>query len=108
MDVLAVGPEIENRVPDDLARAVIRDIAATPRLEHVYAQRREPLRSRNDVASCAPVPDADGEHVWVFEHDERVRNGSCPALLDQLTLQFQRFAVRHAAHTANLQRPRHT
>ena len=34
MDVAPIGTEIENRIPDELARAVVRHVAAAVGLEH--------------------------------------------------------------------------
>ena len=78
-DVLPdVGPvgEIDDRVADDLARAVVGDVAAPVGLVQLEPVAREPLRRGDDVTAVrAP---ADGEHRRVLHEEEVVGGGRAP------------------------------
>ena len=51
--VAAVGPQIEDRIADDLAGPVIRHVAAAAGLVHRDAELGEPVVGRDDVRAAA-------------------------------------------------------
>jgi hypothetical protein len=108
MDVLTIGLEVDDRIADQLARAVIRDVTATTGLEHGHAQFVEAFRCGEDVGPAAALADAEGEHMWVLEQEQRVRNVAGLALLHERTLHLQRFVIGHTAEATNVERPQIT
>ena len=94
MHVAAIGIEIEDRIADELARPVIRHVAAASGLEHVDAERRQSIRRCEDVRA-AVLLDADRQDVGMLQQQQRVGNAIGLALLDQPALQLEPVRVRN-------------
>ena len=52
--VAPVGPQVDDRVADDLSGPVIGDVAAAARLVHLDPPRREQIRRRQSDATWLP------------------------------------------------------
>ena len=59
MDVPAVGIQVDDRIPDDLAGSVISHVAATSSLEYLDAARRKRVIGREDMPAAAIPADAE-------------------------------------------------
>src|SRR5687768_10265201 len=70
MQVLPVSLEIENRVADQLPRAMERDVAAALDLEQLHALRREELGGRDQVRGLGGAP--EGDHGRVLDEEEDI------------------------------------
>ena len=90
MHVAAVGPQIEDRIADDLAGPVIRHVAAAAGLEHFDAARRQLIWRREDVRARRRRFDAERQHVRMLQQQQRVGNAVGASVLDQRALQSQR------------------
>ncbi len=103
MDIAAIGIEIDDRIADELAGAVVGHIAAASCLEHFDAELGEPLWRRHDIAAAVFLH-TNGDDVRVLEEKQRVGNALGLAILDQNTLQLERVRVRHDTEPSDLER----
>lgn len=94
VDVLSIGFQIDNRITDDLSRAVVGDVAAATGFVHLDAARREKVGISEDVRSTAVAANAERQDVRVLDEQELVVNCSRLALVDERALQRQRLGVR--------------
>ena len=70
MNVFAIGAEIDDRIADDLAQAVISHFAAAIRLKDSYIARLQLLFVEQDRGVVAATANRQG--VWVFEQKKCV------------------------------------
>src|ERR1017187_2110943 len=87
-------PQVEDRVAHQLARAVVRHIAAAVDGVERNARARQRRIAGQQVLHAPVAPQRD--HVGVFEQQELVRNAALLAGGHELPLQFERLAVIHA------------
>jgi hypothetical protein len=102
MDVAPVGPEIKDWIPDNLARSVVRDVAAPAGFVHVNATLGERFRTGQDVRAAAVASHPEGQDVRVLEKQQNV---ACPpglTVCHERPLQAERFGVRHRSQPANV------
>jgi hypothetical protein len=104
--VAPIRPQVEDRVTDELARAVIGDVAAASCFEDGHALRGQRFRRRHDVRGFAAGLDAEGDDGRVFEQKQRVGDRSGPALVDQSRLQIQALAVVETPEAPHVERAR--
>jgi hypothetical protein len=91
--VAAVGFQIEDRITDELTRAVERDVAAAAGLEERDTFRRERVGRLEHVRSVVPCLRAERDDGWMFEEQQLVGNAPLLALLDERVLQIERRLV---------------
>jgi hypothetical protein len=84
---------------------VIRHIAPAAGLVYANTTCGEHVGRRHDVRPPAALPNAERQDMRMLEQEERVRNSVCPALVDERTLQLQRFAIWHPAKPTNVEWP---
>ena len=94
-------------IADDLAGAVIGDVAAAAGFVHLDAARRERLRRRQDVRAAAVAADAEREDGRMLDEQQQVADAAGAPLLDQRALQRQRLGVRHEAEATDVERAHH-
>ena len=105
MHVAAIRIEIENRIADQLARPVIRHVAAAAGLEHVDAERRQSIGRGQDVRTAVFL-DANGEDVRMLQEQQRIGNAIGLALVDQPALQLEPVRVGNEPEPPHLERTR--
>ena len=106
MHVASIRTQIDDWVPDDLPRAVIRHIAAATGLVNSDAKRREPIAGRDDVGAPAVALHAKRNHRWVLQQQEQIGDALGSPLFDEMPL--QRDPSRTIVARAPCQRdPRH-
>ena len=103
MDVLSIRLEIEDRVGDQLPRAVIRDIAAASGLDDLDSTGGQCLGGGDDVSPGLGELHAERDHVGMFEQQQRVGDAPRAPVFDEGLLQVERFAVRDQAEAADQQ-----
>ena len=91
--VEAVGPQIEDRIADELTRAVERHVSASARFEKLDTVSFERLRSREHVRAIVAGPDSERDDRRVLEQEELIGNPVGLPFLDELLLEFQRLGV---------------
>src|SRR6185436_12046613 len=106
MDVATVGPQIEDRVADELTRPVVRDVAAAAGLGNRVAFGRQELRRRNDVRVLAACLDAKCDDRWMLEQQQGVADRTAAAFFDKPRLQFQTRTVLDEPQPANVETAR--
>ena len=87
MNVFAVLFQVKNGITNQLARPVKRDLSTTTNAMDRHLTRVEQI--------SLVAPPAQGEHGWVFEQNESVRNLSRYPLFDQGRLPCQGGSVVH-------------
>jgi hypothetical protein len=92
VQVAAVRLEVEDRIADELAGTVVRDVAAAAGLEDVDAE--QPLLSASSMRTCSGAGRAERDDVRVLEQEQRVAGSRPPAPGDELLLQLERLGVR--------------
>src|SRR5262249_20420979 len=102
MHVATVGIQVEDWVPDELARAVIGHVPSATGVVHLDARHRQRLRGGDDVIARPACLDAEGDDGRMFEEQERVRYPPGPSSLDEILLQIEGFAVTNDAKTADI------
>jgi hypothetical protein len=90
-----VAAEVEDGVADELAGAVIGDVATAVDLVDFDAALGEELVGREDIGAAGVA--AEGEDRRVFEEEERVADGSRFACGYDLGLDAEAFGVGDAA-----------
>jgi hypothetical protein len=93
--VREVAAEIEDGVADELAGAVIGDLAAAIGLVDLDTFTCEQLVARENVRSCGIA--AEREDGSMFHQEQRVADRSDLACGDDLVLKAQAFGVWNAA-----------
>src|SRR5436190_14827872 len=101
--VAAFGLEVEDRIADELTRAVIRHVAAAAGLEQADALRGERLGRLEHVRQIVARLDAERDDVGVLEEQQRVGDLSALALLDERLLQREAVLVADQAETLYIQ-----
>src|SRR5688572_26856213 len=86
MHIAPIRIQVEDRIADELAGAVVRDVAAAARLEYRNAGGRERSFTGDDVRALAAGLDAERDDRRMFEQQQRVANRAAAALLDELLL----------------------
>jgi len=81
MHVAPVGGKVEDRIADELARSVVRDVAAAAGLEDLEALRLQRRLREEDVLGARVAP--KGEYGIVLEQEERIRDPARLALRDE-------------------------
>ena len=104
MDVAAIDRQFEDGIADELARAVISDVAAAAGLEEPHALLRERFRGFEDIRAGVVIAGAERDDGRVFEEQELIRNPPLLSRLDQLPLQIERLLVTDDAEPADFQR----
>ena len=95
VDIPPVRGEIEDRIADRLAGAVIGDVAPPPAFEDLEAPGRKCLRGEEEMVSAGVAPER--EDRFVFEEEERVGDRRRLALRHQGVLDLEGAGVRHEA-----------
>jgi len=72
MNVTAIGPQIDDRVPHDLTGAVVGHVAAPSGFVGLDAQFGQALRRGEDVRPALAGFHPEGQHVRVLEKQQRV------------------------------------
>ena len=67
MHVTTVRVEVDDRVADQLAGSVIRDIAAAWRLDDVHTASCQLIRRREDVVPAMTRADPERDHVRMLQ-----------------------------------------
>src|SRR4051794_7537373 len=106
MDIAPVGPQIEDWIADELTGAVIGDIAAAARLEHVDAAGGQNISRGENVRAAAIAAYAERQHMRVLEQQQRIGDAPGAAIFDERTLKVERLAIRHRSETADVENPR--
>src|SRR5712691_104061 len=73
MDVLPIGPQVDDRITDDLSGAVIGHVAAPTGLVDLDPELGEPGRRGNDVRARVVSLDAERDHRGMLEQQQDVR-----------------------------------
>ena len=103
MYVTSIGPEIEDRITNDLAGAVIGDISAATSLVDCNPEGGKPLVRRDDIATRDLAANTERDDRRVLEEEKKIGNAVCPALFDELALQRKCLVVRHHAETTDFE-----
>ena len=106
MGVHAIGLEVEDRIADELTRAVVGDVAATPGLEQRDAPVAQLVVGREYVLARLAHLHAEGDHRRVLQEEQGVADGAGLARGHQVGLQRERGLVRHETGARHLE-PRH-
>src|SRR5208282_3636986 len=91
--------QIENRIPDDLPGAMIRDIAAPVRRLKFHIHLREKAITRAQMFHFAIA--AERDYVWVLAKKQHVRHGAALPRIHQSVLQFERSCVANEPRVDN-------
>jgi hypothetical protein len=67
MNVATVWPQVQNRVPDELPRAVIGDVAAATGFKDLNAFSREFVLGGENVRPIVSCFDAEGDDRWMLQ-----------------------------------------
>ena len=102
--VAAIGLQVDDRVADDLAGAVVGDVAAAAGLVHLDAARGQRLGGRENVRSAAVAAHAERQDVRMLDEQQQIADAARAPLLDERALQRQRVGVRHEAEPPDLER----
>ena len=102
MHVAAIRFEVDDRIADDLTRAVIRHIAATACLADFDPARGECFGRREDVRPPAIASGTERQHVRMLDEQQQIPNPIRLFVCDELALARQRIHVRHDTEAANL------
>ncbi len=92
---VAEAAEIEDGVADELAGAVIGDVAATVDLVEGYAAAGKELVGGEDVGAAGVT--AEGENGRMLEQEQDVFDAALEAEVNELRLQPEACVIRHAA-----------
>jgi hypothetical protein len=103
MHVAPIRIEVDDRVSDHLAGAVIRHVAAAAGFEYLDAPRRELIRRGDDVRP-AVLLDADRDHVRMLQQQQGVGDAVGFAILDERALQVERVGVGNETEPPHLER----
>src|SRR5262249_189384 len=95
--VLAIRLEVDDRVSDDLPRAVIRDVAAASRLEDVDAQRFQMIVRGDDIRAAPVALDAQRDDARMLQEDPQVRPPGPAGLFGERALHRERVGVGNDA-----------
>lgn len=74
MDVASIGPKIEDRVPDQLTRPVIGDVASSARFNYLNALSFERVRRRDNVSAIVTSLHAERDDSRMFEEKQLIRD----------------------------------
>jgi hypothetical protein len=99
MDVASIRTQVQNRISDDLSRAVIRHVTASARLVQLDSTRHKLLLAPGHVRP-AVAPDAKRDDRRVLQKKEKVRNATGASLLNKRFLEFERVAVGNYSEAA--------
>ncbi len=99
--VRQVAAQVEDGIADELAGAVVRDLAATVGLVDLDAFAREQFVAGDNVRSCGIA--AERENRWVLHEEQGVTDGAGLARGDDLVLEAQAFGVGDAAELEQMQ-----
>lgn len=97
MYVAPIGTQVEDRIPDDLPWAVIRDVAATPGLVNLYAARGQQRSGGHNMRPPTVAFDADSDDRRVLEQKEKVGNMATAPLFDERPLKIKGLLIRDTA-----------
>ena len=101
----AVRAKVEDRVGDQLAGAVVGDVAAAPGLVERDAELLEPGGGGDDIGSGRVAAGAERDDVGVLEEQQHVVHATQPPLLGKLPLYCEPLAVGDRAEAPDLDRP---
>ena len=103
MHVAAVGPQIEDRVADDLPGTVVGDVAAAAGFVKPRCRARPAARQSRRCSSAPPSPlHAKRDDGRMLEEQQEIGNAVRAALLDELPLERERLGVRNQLRGAGL------
>ena len=106
MHVEAVGPQIQDRIADELTRTVEGHVSASARFKKLDTVSFERLRSREHVRAIVTGPDSERDDRRVLEQEELIGNPVGLPFLDELLLEFQRLGVSDDPKPTNFDGPR--
>src|SRR5262249_50616058 len=104
VDVAAVGLQIDDRIAEDLAGTVVRDVAAPNGFVTMDTAGCEQAGRSQDMRPPPVAADAKGQYVRVLDEQEQIAHASRPTILDQRLLQRKRLVVRHDAQPPHVNR----
>ena len=104
--VLPVGAEVENRIPDELTGTVVRHVSTPPYFEELEAESVSEGGVGQHVLGRRSRSQRD--HVRVLEEKEVVGHFADPPTHYQIGLDFQGLPVGHEAEIPHLQLDRVT
>jgi hypothetical protein len=104
MHVAAVGVEVDDRITDDLAGAVVGHVAAAARFVDPDAEPRQLLVAGDDVGAAAVALDAERDHRRMLEQQQGVGHLAGPPLLDERLLHGEALRVVDDAEAMHDQR----
>ena len=100
--VAAIRIEVDDRIADELTRAVIGDVAAAPGLDELDAPRGSASGVSSDVRSIVPRLDAERDDRRMLQEQQLIADRAGFSLLDQLPLQLQRVGVGDEAEAPDV------
>src|SRR5262249_35271389 len=104
MHIASVGTQIEDRISDDLAGAVICHVAAATGFMHLDALHRKlPLGGR-DMRTTV-TPDAESNHRRMLKQEQQIGHAAGTTLFNDVLLQFERLAVGTKPEAAPFENP---
>jgi hypothetical protein len=102
MHIASIGLEIDDRISDQLAGTMVRDVAAAAGLVNLDAARGKEIGRRQDVRPAAVAADAEREDVRMLEENQQIADAPRLPLLDERSLERKRVEVGDASEPANV------
>ena len=103
MHVAAIRLEVHDGIADDLAGAVIGDVAAAAGLVDLDAARVQHLGRREDVRASAVAADTERQHVRMLDEQQQVADAVRSPILDERALDLERVRVRYDAESSDFE-----
>jgi len=102
--VAAIRLEVENRIADHLAGAVISDVATAAGLVNGDPEFVQTCGGGKDVRASAVTFDSEGDDRGMLQQHQHVADRPGAPLLDEVALQREPVGIRHHPEPTNFQR----
>jgi hypothetical protein len=104
MNVAAIRIEINDRIPDDLAWTMVRDVAAASSLVHIDPVRREGFSGGEEMGAASVAANTESDDVRMLDQQQQIADAIRAAFFNERSLEGQRLRVRHQAQSPNFDR----
>jgi hypothetical protein len=107
MDVAAVGIQIQDWIPDDLAGTMISDVATSAGFVELNMPGIEFVGTHQQMSPPAITPRSQCQHTGVLDEQQHVVHASELPIGDEIALQRESIGITRHSKTANFETSAH-
>ena len=104
MHIASIGPQIHDRISNDLPRSMVRHVTASTGLVDLYPTSCQLISTRQDVSPPAIVSNTERQDVRMLDEQQDIRDAVALPVFDERSLKRESIRVRDQSQTTYFQR----